>query len=408
MRVILNLFVGVLLAAYGTAVAQSEQSPFVSAASAADRSDSVVIELLPEAATQGPFVSLGDVARISGGTEGLRSQFAGIDLADTPKTGAPEVITSSRVRLRLLLDRQTNAQFHLTGAGRVRVRRQDTPAAGMSQADRIATLEALIRAARTPETSPATSLLASRSRSNDSLVVTPASATQGEPDAAMPELSVTEEEIIDVVRETIGGTLGVPTESMEVRLRQPIQNLELISVPRSRLKLKAFMPFQSRPTAAPVRVAVYDGRRLVRQLLVPVDILFPQTIAVARMPINTGVALNDTNVSFETRKLTTPPQGNQREQILGMQARRAITAGDVILPRDVRQPSSETESGKDLIRQRDSIRLVARKGGIIVSIPAAEALDSGAYGQFISVRNPQSGRVVRARVVSRNEAHVAL
>lgn len=61
-----------------------------------------------------------------------------------------------------------------------------------------------------------------------------------------------------------------------------------------------------------------------------------------------------------------------------------------------------------VVRPRDSVRLIVRGTGLRVSIPAAEALQSGRVGDTIRVKNPRSGRVVAGRITSAGEVEIEL
>ena len=54
-------------------------------------------------------------------------------------------------------------------------------------------------------------------------------------------------------------------------------------------------------------------------------------------------------------------------------------------------------SSPTLVKRGDAVTMVARRDGIEVST-AGEALDAGAQGQIVRVRNAGSGQVVRMRV----------
>jgi hypothetical protein len=75
------------------------------------------------------------------------------------------------------------------------------------------------------------------------------------------------------------------------------------------------------------------------------------------------------------------------------------------------QPAAAAAKKKEepiVIRPRDVVRLSVRGQGLTVSIPAAEALQSGRVGDSIRVRNPRSGRIVAGRVVSAGEVEIEL
>jgi flagella basal body P-ring formation protein FlgA len=66
------------------------------------------------------------------------------------------------------------------------------------------------------------------------------------------------------------------------------------------------------------------------------------------------------------------------------------------------------EEAPVLVQAREPVRLIARKGVLKVTVPVAEALQSGKKGQVIRVRNLQSNQVIAGVVVARGEVEVPL
>ena len=76
-------------------------------------------------------------------------------------------------------------------------------------------------------------------------------------------------------------------------------------------------------------------------------------------------------------------------ELEGMAARRSIRAGEVIRANMLTAPQ--------LVKRGDQVRIVAKREQIEVSM-AGEALDNGARGAIIRVKN-SSGNQIRARVI---------
>ncbi len=55
-----------------------------------------------------------------------------------------------------------------------------------------------------------------------------------------------------------------------------------------------------------------------------------------------------------------------------------------------------------LVRRGDAVNIVAQHEQILVTM-AGEALDAGARGDIVRVRNAGSGKVIRARVIDAGE-----
>lgn len=113
-------------------------------------------------------------------------------------------------------------------------------------------------------------------------------------------------------------------------------------------------------------------------------------VAVAAAPIAAGEAMSDAQVTIERRDIsniadpiTTP------EEAVGQMSRRMLRPGDILRSGQLSSPI--------LVKRGDAVTMVARRDGVEVST-AGEALDSGAQGAVVRVRNAGSGQVVRMRV----------
>jgi flagella basal body P-ring formation protein FlgA len=76
---------------------------------------------------------------------------------------------------------------------------------------------------------------------------------------------------------------------------------------------------------------------------------------------------------------------------VGQTSRRSLRAGDVLRNNSLSAPV--------LIKRGDAVVMIARIEGIEVST-AGEALDAGARGATVRVKNSTSGQTVRMRVVA--------
>jgi len=113
------------------------------------------------------------------------------------------------------------------------------------------------------------------------------------------------------------------------------------------------------------------------------------TVAVMAADVSAGKPVQGADVAFERRDITlvTDSVGDEAA-LLGMSARRSLRNGELL------RQSMLVEA--QVIRRGDPVRIVARREQIEVSM-AGEALDAGARGSVIRVRN-LSGAVIKARV----------
>jgi flagellar basal body P-ring formation protein FlgA len=115
-------------------------------------------------------------------------------------------------------------------------------------------------------------------------------------------------------------------------------------------------------------------------------------VLVAASDIPAGQALTEADVMLERRALqATPDTVSEPREIVGMSARRALRAGDSVRKSALVAPI--------LVKRGDAVRILASRGEIEVSV-AGVALEGGANGTVISVRNASSNNVIRARITA--------
>ncbi|MEW7850127.1 flagellar basal body P-ring formation chaperone FlgA [Massilia aurea] len=114
-------------------------------------------------------------------------------------------------------------------------------------------------------------------------------------------------------------------------------------------------------------------------------------VAVAAAPVAANAVLGEADVALERRDITTiaDPVG-VLEDVIGQSSRRSLRAGDVLRAGALAAPIA--------VKRGDGVMMVANRDGIEVSM-AGEALDAGARGAIVRVRNSASGQVVRMRVI---------
>lgn len=113
-------------------------------------------------------------------------------------------------------------------------------------------------------------------------------------------------------------------------------------------------------------------------------------VAVAAGPVAANEALTNAQVMLDRRDIsniadpiTTP------DEAVGQMSRRMLRPGDILRSSQLGSPV--------VVKRGDAVTMIARRDGIEVST-AGEALDAGARGAMVRVRNANSGMVVRMRV----------
>lgn len=113
-------------------------------------------------------------------------------------------------------------------------------------------------------------------------------------------------------------------------------------------------------------------------------------VAIAAAPVAPNETLTDSQVTIERRDISNiaDPISSPADAV-GQMSRRMLRPGDILRSRQLSSPI--------LVKRGDAVLMVARRDGIEVST-AGEALDAGAQGAVVRVRNAGSGQVVRMRV----------
>lgn len=113
-------------------------------------------------------------------------------------------------------------------------------------------------------------------------------------------------------------------------------------------------------------------------------------VAVASTHIAAGQQLAEADLALERRDVSAIADSlGSLEAALGQASRRTLRAGDILRQGQLAAPL--------LVKRGEPVAMVARVDAIEVST-AGEALDSGARGAVIRVRNAANGRVLRMRV----------
>ena len=114
-------------------------------------------------------------------------------------------------------------------------------------------------------------------------------------------------------------------------------------------------------------------------------------VAITSAPVTANTPLQAADVTLARRDVTMVPDSiSSLPGVVGLSSRRSLRAGEVLRQAQLASPV--------LIKRGSAVSIVARKEQVEVSM-AGEAMDPGALGEVIRVRNATSGTVIRARVV---------
>ncbi|MDY0962692.1 flagellar basal body P-ring formation chaperone FlgA [Massilia sp. CFBP9026] len=114
-------------------------------------------------------------------------------------------------------------------------------------------------------------------------------------------------------------------------------------------------------------------------------------VAVTAAPVAANRELSEADVTLERRDITQvrDPIG-MLDEAVGQSSRRSLRAGEVLRASQLVAPI--------VVKRGEAVVMTARQDGIEVTM-AGEALDAGARGAVVRVKNSASGQVVRMRVL---------
>jgi len=114
-------------------------------------------------------------------------------------------------------------------------------------------------------------------------------------------------------------------------------------------------------------------------------------VAVTAAPVASNQPISDADVTLERRDVSNiaDPVG-MLDAVVGQSSRRSLRAGEIVRAGQLTAPIA--------VKRGDQVMMQAHQEGIEVSM-AGEALDAGARGAVVRVRNSASGQIVRMRVL---------
>jgi flagellar basal body P-ring formation protein FlgA len=113
-------------------------------------------------------------------------------------------------------------------------------------------------------------------------------------------------------------------------------------------------------------------------------------VVVAAASVPAGRPLAPADLTLERRSITaTADATSQPEPLVGLSSKRALRQGEIVRTGLLLAPL--------LVQRGASVRIVARREQVEVTM-AGVALEAGARGALIRVRNSGTGKVIRARV----------
>lgn len=155
-------------------------------------------------------------------------------------------------------------------------------------------------------------------------------------------------------------------------------------------------PLSIPPGTGSATLRFADDRGSERALAIRLS--WSQPAVVTLRPLERGAVVSASDVAIrEVRVMRSQPLASALEDVVGRRLGKNLAAGEPVLLNSL--------SLTPIIQRGDSVIITVRKSGFLIEV-RGEALDAGAEGESIRVRNLQSRSVVQAVVVGPGRVEV--
>ncbi len=295
-----------------------------------------------------PIVRLSDIAEVKTRRPSLKKAAEALDILEWPQGDTELTISNNMVYLRMQLGLPEASLIEVTGANEVNI-------------------AAATNAAKLPAV----------------------------PNAVMPRHD--DRTIITQLQSQLADAWSVEPVNVRVRLLQPIpKELQIAKGPEAIDRIDTVIPSLARTGNLQAKLLGYRGEQLVTTSRILVEAQLFARIAVARSELPRGTVLTHDNLDESLQPIRYNQKITTVDALIDKTLITTVRRGQPVETRHLSRIRSRRES---TVRARDTVRLTAKRGSLNVTITDAIALQSGAVGDQIRVRNPRSKKVLTARIV---------
>lgn len=147
-------------------------------------------------------------------------------------------------------------------------------------------------------------------------------------------------------------------------------------------------------------VTYAKNRRFALWTRVRLSSTMARVVAVTSLPPNVPIAASQVRLETYDDFPLQSEIARTLEEVVGRLPRRGIRAGLPVFRKDLSDPY--------LVQRGESVQVTAISGAAQLELSDAVAQNSGRQGDMISLRNPRSGKIFRARVEGKDKAIVLL
>ncbi|MDA1229941.1 MAG: flagellar basal body P-ring formation chaperone FlgA [Planctomycetota bacterium] len=220
-----------------------------------------------------------------------------------------------------------------------------------------------------------------------------------------PSQKLTDSQIEDEALVIMSQAMNAEPQDLKVLLQSGfVQSLPPDLREKEGVKLKILPPGRRSLGSVTLSVQLWENEELLATRSALFDVRRRHRVAVARISLSREVPLNESNVQFENRFMTTEVDELEPNQVLGRTVRGSVVAGSIVQMRDLQ---TTMRSNADLlIRKGDSVQVIAVAQRLRTSMRNVEALDGGRLGERIRLKNRDSGKEFVGDVLGPGQAIV--
>jgi flagella basal body P-ring formation protein FlgA len=230
----------------------------------------------------------------------------------------------------------------------------------------------------------------------------PGPATNAAPAAPVPSIAaprthkLEEEELVKLLTAALNGRIAEDGAVWELRLTRP---WAAVTVPDETLTAEILEPALNRVTATCIlRFELRTDTKTVGSWQAPVQARLWREVLVAKSTLQRGMPVHESDFNLERRDiLALRGPLALLSPALDYEITETVSAGAPLTARAVRL--------KPVLMRGQLADAIIRQGAMSISLKV-EVLEEGVPGQFVRVRNPQSHRELRGKVL--NEQTVAI
>jgi len=207
------------------------------------------------------------------------------------------------------------------------------------------------------------------------------------------------------IKNELARRFGQELDTIEVRLLRSVESRLGQDILSRATQLEVISPVEFPLGQQHLMLRFLEDQSLLASQLAHVEIAKQQPVLVCHTTVRAGETLSDADFAEELRFVNRVCDVLMPDDVVGTRLRRTLAPGHILSASDL---APTQRQGEELVRVRDSVRVVAVRKGVRFTIPAAEAMQSGRKGQIIRVRNLRSKQILTGQVVDRGLIEVPL